>query len=111
MRYQKVSLDIRKCCKYWFSSQSGNDLPIHTIDRDFFSPKTLVLLVLPGTVAKLEESIPSAESEEEPRATRQRATSSVTNDSYESCTVVCEECEAALSIRRPPGGDMRLPQR
>ena len=46
------------------------------------SPKTPVLLLLPRTVAELEESGSSAETEEEPRATRQRATSSVTHDSW-----------------------------
>ena len=82
--------------------------PFHTIDHVHSSPKTPALLVLPRTVAELEESGYTAETEEEPRATRQRATLSTTHDSYESCA---GECEAALVIRGPASGDTRLPQR
>ena len=56
--------------------------PFHTIDHVHSSPKTPVLLLLPRTVVKLEESGSSAEMQEEPRATRQRATSSAIHDSY-----------------------------
>ena len=59
--------------------------PFHTIDHVHSSPKTPVLLVLPRPVAKLKESGPSAETEEEQRATRQRATSSAIHGSYKSC--------------------------
>ena len=76
----------------------------------YFSPKTLVLLVLPGTTVELEESGPSAETEVEPRVSRQRANSPATHNSYKSCTVVRKECEVVLSIHEPAGGDTRLPQ-
>ena len=59
--------------------------PFYIIDHVHSSPKTPVLLVLPRTVAELKESGSSAEMEEEPRATRQRTTSSVIHDSYQSC--------------------------
>ena len=44
--------------------------PFHAIDHVHSSPKSLALLELPRTVAELEGSGSSADTEEEPRATK-----------------------------------------
>ena len=85
--------------------------PFHAIDHVHSSPKSLALLGLPRTVAELEGSGSSAETEEEPRAMWQKQLRQrPTTFAKAAVLLACKECEAAPAIRPPASGSKRLSQ-
>ena len=69
---------MRKCCKYWLSSQSGYLRPILRHISQTFFPKSHILLALPKTVMGLKENRLYPGKGAEPGATARKTASSST---------------------------------